>query len=200
MKLEEVWARSLGTEVSFELGSGDFGTAYELENGKVIKITTSLNEACCSALALNEHTHTLVPVHAVKKFPGGQYGIYMDLVDQDVGFECTFNELDNLSSATGLCITELDPDFFCDYPELEDIQPSEDVLELIEALTMHIHECQKLGFNPEDIKFDNAGIDSKGNVRFFDHLERRLEFTEQFLLKTIAEKTGELEYEMALEP
>ncbi|MGD1524171.1 hypothetical protein [Vibrio owensii] len=199
MKLEEIWAKKLNTEIVSEIGSGDFGTAFETSNGRVIKITRNVQEACCSALAMSESTRHITPVHAVQRFAGGQYGVYMDLLEEDFNLDWAFQELDLVCRETGWTYKEIDIDFFEDYEALQDMNLSEEALELLEAIDNYVSEAKRLGFEPEDIKFANTGIDSSGVIRFYDHLYRSANFDEQYLLTILAEKSQEHEQSYSLE-
>lgn len=195
MKLEEVWAKKLNTEIVSELGSGDFGTAYETANGKVIKITTNVQEACCCALTIGEKTRHLVPVHAVQKFPGGKYGIFMDLMEDDFNLDWAFQELDHIRNVTGYTYTEIDLDYLDDFPELESLELSDEARDLLRAIDDYTQQAQRLGFIPEDIKFANSGVDQNGDIRFYDHLYRRYSFDDEFLLRTIKKKAVDTDLE-----
>lgn len=186
MNLEEIWAKKIGTEIVNELGEGGFGKAFETEDGRVIKLTSSIQEACCAALIIGEQSRTMVGVHDVKIFPNECYGILMDLVEQETYLDWAFEELDQIKKVTGVAYHEITEDLISDHSELEGIDLLDQTVDLIDAIAIHMREAEQIGFTPEDIKTHNTGTDSKGDIRFFDHFERNSHFTKKFLMETLS--------------
>lgn len=202
MKLEEVWAKRLGTEIDYYLDSGDFGEAFLTTDERVIKITSNVNEACCCAMTIGKDNDHLIKIHDVKIFPNGQFGILMDYVEQPNELDVAFSELNMIAETMGYSLLEIDEDDFDDFDELQGVELSDNARNLLEALTTGDFEARKCGFFPTDIKFENSGITKDGKIVMFDHLAGGQEFNIDDLKRLLPvqekEKTQERELELTL--
>ena len=111
-----------------------------------------------------------------------------------------FSELEEIIRVTGYQYDEIDFDYLDDFPELVDFFPSNEAIALLDAINDYILESHRLGFIPEDIKFDNSGVDINGGIRFFDYLQRRDDLDDAHLMSILASKNKSCSLQTESEP
>lgn len=151
-------------ELSY-LGKGDFGTAYSIGDGRVLKITSSKNEF--------EIAKSLVGKYNVPALDGivdfyvaetvdGEGMIIMEELDEDSSIEDLFYELHNYLDEQGLPIQYLDN------LDIDELDLSDEMHDFINDLDDIIRGYRYIGIEASDIKPDNMGRDKNGKLKAFD--------------------------------
>lgn len=152
------------------LGKGDFGTAYSIGDGRVLKITTSKNEFniakqlenTTSGLYKNAFAH----VYKAEMVDNKMF-IILEELREDSDIENMWYEMDELLQASGLpvqYIGNLDPD------ELEEMgySISHDLQTFMNSIEYIIRAYRNLGIEASDVRPENMGYDVHGNLKGFD--------------------------------
>jgi hypothetical protein len=149
------------------LGRGDFGEAYSLGDGRVLKKTTSKSEY---EIALEIIEKGDIPalsgfakIYKAEKIYHS-YFILMEELENDSRIEDMFYELSSYLEEQGLPIQYLG---HWDRDET-DMEISEEMEKFIEDLYDIIYAYNYLGIEASDIKPDNMGYDKNGKVKAFD--------------------------------
>lgn len=154
-----------------ELGSGDFGTAYSLGDGRVAKLTSSRGEAEVSLRQMQIQAEGAVKIHEVYR-DGRSYVIIQEEVDTDSSIEDDFGLLLNLLASQNLPIQYLN---YLDYDELseEDKSDYDSIEDFIQGIENVNWAYRQLGVEASDIKYDNLGYNEQGELVAFDLDDRR---------------------------
>lgn len=152
------------------LGKGDFGTAYSIGDGRVLKITTSKNEFNI-ARQLENTTSGLYKnafAHVYKsEIVDNKMFIILEELREDSDIENMWYEMDELLQAAGLpvqYIGNLDPD------ELEEMgySISHELQTFMNSIEYIIRAYRNLGIEASDVRPENMGYDAHGNLKGFD--------------------------------
>lgn len=164
---QEVYALSIGINPNdlHYLGEGEFGEAYSTESGKVIKITSSANEAeIAKNLIGKKGDHA--EIYDVKKVDD-MFVIYQEELDTDSEIEDNLQSVQNILSEQGLPIQYLDN---IDYEELS--QESKDEYDRLSSFISDLEDINRLyrnlGIEASDLQSDNLGYDENGKLKAFD--------------------------------
>jgi len=155
----------------YYLGSGDFGTAYSLGNGKVLKITSSKSEYDIAGKLLEKPLPNLATIYARKPTKYG-FLIVMEELDIDDDVENYWYDVEEILSTQGLPIQYIgnfDEDEYV--TENGDINPTSK--KLMDELYGIVYDYRRLGIEASDIKADNIGRSKDGTLKAFD-IEDRL--------------------------
>jgi len=164
----ELYAKSIGVDLSFfhYMGKGDFGEAYETDNGQVLKITSSSSEVEIAKSLMGRNTTHFAQIYDVKKINGYNF-ILQEKLEHNTDIENKFYQLQNLLEQQGLQIQYLG---YLDEDELT----SEDKI-LYQELSSFINDLENinrayrnLGIEASDIRPENLGYDKNGNLKAFD--------------------------------
>ena len=164
---EKEFARSIGVDpdsLSY-LGEGDNGTAYETEDGRVIKVTSSDEEADI-AYKLIGKKGSHAEIYDVKVV-NGEYVIYQELLEQDQEIEHNFQRVQELLDSQGLPIQLLDN------LDRDDLSPEQqETYDELEDFILGIENInrtyRKLGIEASDVRPENIGTDAEGTLKAFD--------------------------------
>ena len=151
------------------MGSGDFGKAYSIGDGRVLKITSSKSECeLAKELVKNSKKYSgFADYYWVGNVDGECY-ILMEELDEDSSVEDLYYQLEGLLSSEGLPIQYLHM-FDVDEHDLD-----EEMVDFISDLEDINHSYRMLGVEASDIKPDNMGYDSNGKLKAFDIEDRSM--------------------------
>ena len=146
------------------LGSGDFGEAYSIGDGRVLKKTSSKNEFRLAQQMENKNIPVLSAVANIYKTAiiNGQMLIILEEVEEDSYIEDLFYELQNHLNEQGLPIQYLDN------LDTDDIEISEELEKFMGGVSDIIRAYRYLGVEASDIKPDNMGYAQDGTLKTFD--------------------------------
>ena len=150
-------------ELSY-MGSGDFGEAHSIGDGRVLKITRSKSEFDFAKELVGKDVPALdgfVNFYAAS-IVDNQYYIIMEELEEDSDIEDLYYQVEELLSNEELPIQYL---HMLDTDELD---LDEDILKFISNMEDVNHSYRILGVEASDIKPDNLGVDKNGKVKAFD--------------------------------
>lgn len=156
-------------ELSY-LGKGDFGTAYSIGDGRVLKITTSKNEFGI-AQKLENTTSVLYKnafAHVYKaEIVENKMFIILEELREDSNIENLWYEMDELLQTAGLPVQYLGN---LDTDEMEELgyHISDKLHEFMNSVEYIIRAYRNLGIEASDIRPENMGYDASGNLKGFD--------------------------------
>ena len=156
-------------ELSY-MGSGDFGEAHSIGDGRVLKITRSKSEFDFAKELVGKDVPALdgfVNFYAAS-IVDNQYYIIMEELEEDSDIEDLYYQVEELLSNEGLPIQYL---HMLDTDELD---LDEDILKFINDIEDVNHSYRILGVEASDIKPDNLGVDKNGKVKAFDIDDRSI--------------------------
>ena len=152
------------------LGKGDFGTAYSIGDGRVLKITTSKNEfgiaqelaGTTSALYKNAFAH----VYKAEVVDNKMF-IILEELREDSDIENKWYEMEELLQAAGLPVQYLDN---LDPDDMEEMgySISDELQEFMNSVEYIIRGYRTLGIEASDVRPENMGYDASGNLKGFD--------------------------------
>lgn len=179
-------ANQLGEELvgEFNLGSGTYGTAFELKSGKVLKLTEDQNEAKMAQWLKNHNTTYLINCYSIYEvIPDNLYVLLMDKLDmldeKDVDLRIIWDNILTyinyspeviLSQDLNGIINEIssDVDIIDDYEMIKNY--IEDNWDSIYGITK---ELISLNIMFPDIHTGNLGYDKNHNIIYFDVREMK---------------------------
>lgn len=156
------------------IGSGEFGNAYWLGNGKVLKITTSESEYEIASQILNKKLPGLVTFYFAATIGNNfRYALVMDEVDTDSSIEDDFSRVEMILSTQGLGISYEGLTYFNE----DDYDQSEGELDTkIEKFMWELRNifksCHEIGIRIPDINYGNLGYNNAGVLTAFDLHDR----------------------------
>ena len=157
------------------LGSGDFGNAYSIGDGRVLKKTSSKKEFAIAEDLLGRNIPHLAHIFSVGKiklynYPEELY-IILEELEEDSSIEDMYYELMNICEEQGVSIEHLN------YLNLDDIELDEDMINFIDTIESIYRACMNNGIRQPDIRPENLGRSSDGEIKLFDidDKDRRLE-------------------------
>ena len=156
-------------ELSY-MGSGDFGEAHSIGDGRVLKITRSKSEFDFAKELVGKDVPALdgfVNFYAAS-IVDKQYHIIMEELEEDSDIEDLYYQVEELLSNEELPIQYL---YMLDTDELD---LDEDILKFISDMEDINHSYRYLGIEASDIKPDNLGVDKNGKVKAFDIDDRSI--------------------------
>jgi serine/threonine protein kinase len=152
------------------LGSGDFGKAYSIGDGRVLKITDSTNEFNIAKSLLGKNDvpalDGIVDFYAANIVDGDMM-IIMEELTEDSSIEDMYYELNDMLEEQGLPIQYLDN------LDTDEYEISEELNEFINAMYDVNHSYRYIGIEASDIKPDNLGVDKNGKIKAFDIDDRQ---------------------------
>jgi len=150
------------------LGSGDFGNAYETEDSRVVKITTSKSEFSIAKQLIGKAKQfsSMAEIYDAADTKEG-YIILQELLNIDSDIENLYYEMSELLETQGLppqYVGNFDEDEYEDeYGEI-----SEELKEFINGVYGISVDYRNLGIMASDIRPENMGYDDDGNLKAFD--------------------------------
>jgi serine/threonine protein kinase len=152
------------------LGSGDFGEAYSIGDGRVLKITSSKSEFNFAKELVGKNFPALdgfVDFYDAS-IVEGEYYIIMEELEEGSGIEDLYYQVEELLNNEGLPIQYLH------YLDTDEMDLDEDVLKFINDMDDINHSYRYLGIEASDIKPDNLGVDKNGKIKAFDIDDRSI--------------------------
>ena len=159
-------------ELSY-MGSGDFGEAHSIGDGRVLKITRSKSEFDFAKQLVGKDIPALDGFvnFYVANIVDNQYYIIMEELEEyyeDYDIEDLYYQVEELLSNEELPIQYL---HMLDTDELD---LDEDILKFINDMEDINHSYRYLGIEASDIKPDNLGVDKNGKIKAFDIDDRSI--------------------------
>lgn len=154
------------------LGKGDFGEVYAIDDEKVLKITNSETDFKISQkIQQHKNLKHVANVYDTLDF-GHYYYIVKEYVEEDYEIENLYYTLQAIYATDGVSIVEGLSYFDMDEYQEAHGEVDQEVLDFADELREVIREMKMLGVNPYylDLKADNFGRDSNGNLKLFDYL------------------------------
>lgn len=150
------------------LGRGDFGEAYSIGDGRVLKTTSSKSEFDIAKQLENNPAPVLNAFAKVYKtdIVDGKMVIILEELYEDGDLEDLFYQLQNYLDEEGLPIQYLGN---LDTSELE---LSDELVKFIDEIDDINRAYRYLGIEASDIKPDNMGYDKNGRLKAFDIEDR----------------------------
>lgn len=166
----EEWLEEKNIEIGYWEGSGDFGDAYNTECGKIIKITSSMDEFVNTYNLLGKENEYLVDIYDMAIVDGNMI-IVMEKLDTSIINENAFYELQNLANELGTYIYDVD---FDDLPDNEMFDESfiDEMKNISNSIYCALHEGSKKEYITNDIRIENIGRKKNGNIALFDQISR----------------------------
>lgn len=152
------------------LGSGDFGSAYSIDDKRVLKITSSKSEFRLAGELLEkgniEALENIVDMYDVKVVDGEMW-ILMESLDTDSEIEDKYYMLNDLLESQSLPIQYMD---HLDIDELDEhqVETYNELSDFISGLEGINYGYRYLGIEASDIRPENMGYNKDGILKAFD--------------------------------
>jgi GNAT superfamily N-acetyltransferase len=157
------------------LGSGDFGSAYSMGNGKVLKVTTSDTEFAIAKDIQNGNYSSFAKVYDTQLIDGNKLIILEELeIDSDV--EDLWYEMESILDSQGLppsYVGNIDLDEWKD--QGNDV--SGELEQFINDMYGIAYDYRRLGISAPDMRPENIGVASDGTYKAFDIEDKSGQFT-----------------------
>jgi hypothetical protein len=147
------------------LGRGDFGKAYSIGDGRVLKKTSSKSEFNLAKKMENENTPVLNKAFAKiykTDIINGEMLIILEELQEDSHIEDLYYELNNYLEEQGLPIQYLDN------LDTDEIEISDELQSFMDDIDDINRAYRYLGIEASDIKTENLGYSKKGKLKAFD--------------------------------
>lgn len=150
-------------ELSY-LGSGDFGEAYSIGDGRVLKKTSSKNEFNLAKQMEGKEIPVLDAFAKIYKTDiiNDQMLIILEELEEDSHIEDLYYELQNYLDEQGLPIQ------YIDHLDDDEIEISDELQLFIDDLDDIIRAYRYLGIEASDIRPENMGYSKEGKLKAFD--------------------------------
>lgn len=146
------------------LGQGDFGAAYSIGDGRVLKKTSSENEFNLAKQMEGKNIPVLESIAKIYKTDiiNGQMLIILEELETDSHIEDLYYELQNYLDEQNLPIQ------YIDHLDKDEIEISEELQSFINDLDDIIRAYRYLGVEASDIRPENMGYSKDGKLKAFD--------------------------------
>lgn len=146
------------------LGSGDFGEAYSIGDGRVLKKTSSKNEFNLAKQMEGKDIPVLNSFAKIYKTDiiDNQMLIILEELEEDSRVEYLFYELLDYLNEQGLSIQ------YINYLDTDEIKISDELQSFIDDLDDIISAYRYLGIEASDIRPENMGYSKDGKLKAFD--------------------------------
>jgi hypothetical protein len=146
------------------LGSGDFGEAYSIGDGRVLKKTSSKNEFNLAKQMENVNIPVLDSFAKIYKTDiiGGQMFIILEELEEDSHIDDLYYELSGYLEEQGIPIQ------YVGHLDTDEIEMSEELKNFMNDLDDIIRAYRYLGVEASDIRPENMGYSKDGKVKAFD--------------------------------
>jgi len=150
-------------ELSY-LGSGDFGEAYSIGDGRVLKKTSSKNEFNLAKQMEGKNVPVLESIAKIYKTDiiNGQMFIILEELEEDSHIEDLYYELQNYLDEQGLPIQ------YIDHLDTDELDISDELQNFMDDLDDIIRAYRYLGVEASDIRPENMGYSKEGKLKAFD--------------------------------
>jgi hypothetical protein len=151
------------------LGQGDFGKAYSIGDGRVLKKTTSKNEFKLAQEMENNDSPVLNAFAKIYKTDiiNNQMLIILEELYEDSYIEDLFYQLEEHLNEQNLPIQ------YIDYLEIDNLNISDELQNFINDIYDIVMAYRYLGIEASDIKPENMGRSKDGKVKAFDVDDKR---------------------------
>ena len=148
------------------MGSGDFGEAYSIGDGRVLKKTSSLKEFEIATELVGKIIPGLANIYSVGivklyNYPANYY-IILEELEEDSSIEDMWYELSNILDEQGFDISTLH------YIDSEELGLENDMILFINSIEDIYRACANNGIVNPDIRPENLGRDERGDIKLFD--------------------------------
>lgn len=148
------------------MGSGDFGEAYSIGDGRVLKKTSSLKEFEIATELVGKVIPGLANIYSVGivklyNYPENYY-IILEELEEDSSIEDMWYELSNILDEQGFDISTLH------YIDSEELGLEDDMISFINNIEDIYRACRNNGIVNPDIRPENLGRDKRGDIKLFD--------------------------------
>jgi hypothetical protein len=146
------------------LGSGDFGEAYSIGDGRVLKKTSSKNEFNLAKQMEGKDIPVLNSIARIYKTDiiNNQMLIILEELEEDSHIEDLYYELQNYLDEQGLPIQ------YIDNLDTDGIEISDELQSFMNDLDDIIRAYRYLGVEASDIRPENMGYSKEGKLKAFD--------------------------------
>jgi len=146
------------------LGKGDFGTAYSIGDGRVLKETNSKTEFEIAKQLENDNAKVLNAFAKIYKaeIVDGKMLIILEELDTDSSIEYLYYELQDLLETQGL------PMQYLDNLDTGEEQISDELDNFMSDMSDIIRAYRYLGIEASDIRPENLGYAEDGTLKAFD--------------------------------
>jgi len=156
------------------LGSGEYGNAYSLGNGNVLKITNSPSEFELAGQIKGKNLPGIVKIYDwgwYKEEKPTLYYIVMEELNTDSSIEDLFQRTEMILTTQGLDVSQIGNFDEEEYDGSEgDSDPK--IQKFMNDLYIIYRSCQQLGIRVPDVNYGNLGYDKSGNLTLFDVSDR----------------------------
>jgi len=156
------------------IGQGEYGNAYSLGNGTVLKITNSENEFYLASQVKNHQLPGLVKIYTRGWYRDEKpklYYIVMEELDTDSSIEDIFQTVEMILTTQGLDISQTGSFDEDEYDGSEGPLTPETIKFMDDLATIY-RSCTQLGIRTPDVNYGNLGYDKSGNLTLFDIQDR----------------------------
>ena len=146
------------------LGSGDFGKAYSIGDGRVLKKTSSKNEFNLAKQMEGKDIPVLESIAKIYKTDiiNGQMLIILEELEEDSHIEDLYYELQNYLDEQRLPIQ------YIDHLDTDELDISDELQNFMNDLDDIIRAYRYLGVEASDIRPENMGYSKEGKLKAFD--------------------------------
>lgn len=146
------------------LGSGEYGEAYSIGDGRVLKITTSNSEFEIAQQLENDSAPVLESFAKIYKTEiiDNSKLIILEELNQTSKIENLYYELESYLNEQGLSIQ------YVGHLDTDEIEISEKLQNFINDIEDIVRAYRYLGIEASDIQPDNLGYSNDGKLKAFD--------------------------------
>jgi hypothetical protein len=151
------------------LGRGDFGEAYSIGDGRVLKKTSSKNEFNLAKQMEGNDIPVLNSFAKIYKTDiiNGQMLIILEELEEDSHIEDLYYELQNYLDEQGLPIQ------YVGHLDIDELDISDELQNFMNDLDDIIRAYRYLGVEASDIRPENMGYSKEGKLKAFDIDDKR---------------------------
>ena len=149
------------------LGEGEYGNAYSLGNGKVLKMTSSIREYEIASEIIGKKLPGIVRFYFAKEVGSRLFALIMDELETDSSIADDMYRTELILTTQGLSIEEIGNFDEREYDGSEgDLDPG--IVKYMDELDTIFRSCRNLGMRIPDINYGNLGYDNNGVLTAFD--------------------------------
>jgi len=146
------------------LGKGEYGEAYSIGDGRVLKITTSKNEFEIAQKLENDSSPVIDSFAKIYKteIVDNSKLIILEELEEDSHIEDLYYELENYLTEQGLGIQ------YVGHLDTDELEISEELQNFINDIEDIVRAYRYLGIEASDIQPDNLGYSKERKLKAFD--------------------------------
>lgn len=162
-KIIKTLESKLNIQVVEEIGSGIKGVAYETQDGRILKITSSFSEALNSKLLMNNPSKHTVEFYDVGKLINDKFYILQEKVETGIAQQLFEDLMEYAEDKFGY-----DFDSMIGIETKDDIELSEEHAMFFESIQMALRDLASKGIYSFDLTEGNVGKTTDGRFVVFD--------------------------------